>query len=149
MDFNSLAFFVDDHKLSSGPTCEITELKEPTFGWPTTLTIRSNTSGTIKVFLKDESQLIQFVNSTNQSYNRYRKDRGYDKETKETSLLSDEELKVIKVINQMDQKSMASLWRFAPVGHPYFDKTKPYFKVFEDRFKSLGGFTPTISKSLG
>ena len=70
-------------------------------------------------------------------------------ETKETSLLSDEELKVIKVINQMDQKSMASLWRTAPVGHPYFDKTKPYFKIFEDRFKSLGGFTPTISKSLG
>ena len=59
------------------------------------------------------------------------------------------EEKEIEKINQMSQIEMASLWRFAPSGHPYFDKTKPFFKVFDKRFKQLGGFTPTISKSLG
>jgi len=59
------------------------------------------------------------------------------------------EEKEIEKINQMSQYEMASLWRFAPSGHPYFDKTKPFFKVFDKRFKQLGGFTPTISKSLG
>ena len=57
--------------------------------------------------------------------------------------------KEIEKINQMSQYEMASLWRFAPSGHPYFDKRKPFFKVFNKRFKQLGGFTPTISKSLG
>jgi len=64
-------------------------------------------------------------------------------------LMSDEELKVIKDINQMSQTEMASLWRFAPSGHPYFDTTKPYFKVFDKRFEELGGFTPATSKSIG
>lgn len=55
----------------------------------------------------------------------------------------------LKIINNMSQFEMASLWRFAPVGHLYFDRTKPYFKVFEERFKKLGGFIPKISKALG
>ena len=57
--------------------------------------------------------------------------------------------KVIEKINNMSQHEMASLHRFAPAGHPYFDTTKPYHKVFEKRFEELGGFTPEISKSLG
>jgi len=64
--------------------------------------------------------------------------------------MTDEEIKTIKTINQMTQREMASLWRFAPSGHPYFDKTKPYWKVFKNRFfDELGGFTPEISKSIG
>jgi len=62
--------------------------------------------------------------------------------------MTDEEQKTIDTINQMSQREMASLWRFAPSGHPYFDKTKLFFEVFEKRFKELGGFTPEISKSL-
>ena len=49
----------------------------------------------------------------------------------------------------MGQEEMARLWRFAPAGHPYFDKTLPLWEHFEKRFKSLGGMTPAISKSLG
>ena len=50
----------------------------------------------------------------------------------------------------MGQYEMAYLWRKSPSGHPYFDKTKPFFKVFEERFfKKLGGFTPAISKEIG
>jgi len=57
--------------------------------------------------------------------------------------------KEIETINNMTQMQMASLWRFAPSGHPYFDKTKPFYRVFEKRFNELGGFTPEISKAIG
>ena len=63
--------------------------------------------------------------------------------------MEDVEIKEIEKINKMSQKEMALLWRFAIPGHPYFDRTKPFFEVFDKRFKSLGGFTPKISKSLG
>ncbi len=49
-------------------------------------------------------------------------------------------------IDSMSQTEMARLWRFAPSGHPIFDKTLPLFARFEKRFK---GFTPEISKSIG
>jgi len=62
--------------------------------------------------------------------------------------MTEDEQKTIDTINQMSQRDMASLWRYAPAGHPYFDKRKPYFDVFNKRFKELGGFTPSISKSL-
>lgn len=51
-------------------------------------------------------------------------------------------------INKMSQEEMARLRRFAPVGHLYFDSSKPFFKVFEKRFNELGGFTPAISKKI-
>ncbi len=51
-------------------------------------------------------------------------------------------------INQMSQSAMAAFWRSAPSGHPYFDNTKPYFEIFDKRFKRLGGFTPEISKLI-
>ena len=54
-----------------------------------------------------------------------------------------------KDINEMSQMDMASLWRFAPSGHPYFDNTLPLHKHFEERFKELGGFTTEISKRIG
>ena len=55
----------------------------------------------------------------------------------------------IKKINRMTQEQMARLWRFAPMGHKYFDKSLPFHEVFEKRFKELGGMTPSISKNLG
>ena len=36
--------------------------------------------------------------------------------------MTDEEIKIIETINQMSQEEIASLWRFAPSGHSYFDK---------------------------
>lgn len=61
---------------------------------------------------------------------------------------SEAETKEIAQINQMSQFEMASLWRFAETGHPYFDRNLPYFEVFNKRFKELGGFTPEISKAI-
>ena len=55
----------------------------------------------------------------------------------------------IKRIENMTHEQMARLWRFASPGHIYFDKTKPFWVIFEKRFKLLGGFTPAISKSIG
>ncbi len=49
-------------------------------------------------------------------------------------------------IDGMSQMEMASLWRYAPSGHPYFDKRLPLYEHFKERFK---GFTPEISKALG
>ena len=50
-----------------------------------------------------------------------------------------------EVIDDMTQEEMARLWRFAPAGHPYFDKTLPLWKRFDERFK---GFTPELSKKI-
>ena len=60
--------------------------------------------------------------------------------------MMENEQETIDHINQMSQESMARLWRNAPSGHHYFDKNKPYWKVFDKRFK---GFTPAISKAVG
>jgi len=52
-------------------------------------------------------------------------------------------------IDAMSRYEMASLWRFAPPGHPYFDRTLPLAEYFEERFNKLGRFSPEISKALG
>ena len=59
------------------------------------------------------------------------------------------EIEEINKMNQMSHVEMARLWRFAPSEHPYFDSSMPYFKIFNKRFKELGGFTPEISKAIG
>jgi len=51
-----------------------------------------------------------------------------------------------EAIDKMSQEQMASLWRFAPSGHPYFRTDLPLFEYFDARFK---GFTTAISKSIG
>ena len=56
---------------------------------------------------------------------------------------------IVKHINNMTREQMASLWRFAPAGHSYFNTTKPYVKIFEKRFQELGNFSPEISKKIG
>jgi len=55
----------------------------------------------------------------------------------------------IEIIKKMTREEMASLWRFAPAEHPYFNKTLPYWEVFEKRFKKLDGMSPEISKKIG
>jgi len=52
-------------------------------------------------------------------------------------------------IDKMTQYEMASLRRFAPAGHPYFNTTLSLHEYFDARFEKLGGMTPEISKSLG
>lgn len=55
-----------------------------------------------------------------------------------------------KEIDGMSQYAMASLRRFAPAGHPYFDRrNRDLADYFEAKFKERGGMTPEISKSLG
>lgn len=54
----------------------------------------------------------------------------------------------IQKINSLSQVEMATLWRYAPSGHPYFDSHLPLFEIFNKRFKELGGFTPQISKLI-
>ncbi len=53
-------------------------------------------------------------------------------------------------IDAMTQYQMASLWRFAPSGHPLFRNDIPQlFDKFKERFEELGGMIPEISKQLG
>ncbi|MBN2039608.1 MAG: hypothetical protein JW864_06180 [Spirochaetes bacterium] len=54
-----------------------------------------------------------------------------------------------KKIDEMSHIEMATLWRFAPAGHPVFDMTLPLSDYFEARFKKLGGMTSEISKQIG
>lgn len=56
---------------------------------------------------------------------------------------------ILYEINKLSHEEMARLWRFAPVGHKYFDNGKPYANYFEERFQKLGGMTPEISKHIG
>lgn len=50
-------------------------------------------------------------------------------------------------IDGMSRMELARMWRFAPPGEPLLQgKTGKYF---EERFNSLGGFSPEISKALG
>jgi hypothetical protein len=52
----------------------------------------------------------------------------------------------IAKIKAMSQSQLARLSRHAPAGHPYFDSTLPYDKVFKECFK---GWTPELSKQIG
>ena len=52
-------------------------------------------------------------------------------------------------IDTMNQRGMAMLRRFAPSGHPCFDKRLPLFDYFQERFKQLGGMTAQVSKAIG
>ncbi len=57
--------------------------------------------------------------------------------------------KVVEEIDGMSQEEMAILSRFAPVGHIYFDSSKPYNAIFKRRFEEVGGMTPALSKKIG
>ena len=66
-----------------------------------------------------------------------------------TTCLTPEEQAEVDKINQMSQYDMCLLWRYAPLGHPYFDTTKPYHQIYKARlFTHFDGFTPELSKAL-
>lgn len=52
-------------------------------------------------------------------------------------------------IDSMSHIELAHLQRFAPIGHPVYDYRLPLYGYFSNRFDSLGGMTPEISKRLG
>ncbi len=54
-----------------------------------------------------------------------------------------------KQIDAMDVVQLAKFRRYAPAGHVYFDRTTPLYLYFENRFQSLGGMTPELSKQIG
>jgi len=53
-------------------------------------------------------------------------------------------------IDKLSQTELASLHRFAPSGHPYFDMSNVgLYDHFVKRFEEKGGMTLEISKSIG
>ena len=56
---------------------------------------------------------------------------------------------IVEEINKLTHLEMGRIYRFAPVGHIYFDRGLPYYKIFGERFEKLGGMTSDISKQLG
>lgn len=57
--------------------------------------------------------------------------------------------KEIAEIEALLHSEMALLWKYAPIGHKYFNSTLPLFKIFQARFKKLGGMTTAVSKAIG
>lgn len=57
----------------------------------------------------------------------------------------------LQKINDMSHHGMCELWRFAPVGHPWFDnRNTELVAAFKARlYDHFGGFTPGISKDIG
>lgn len=52
-------------------------------------------------------------------------------------------------IKRMSHREMARLYRFAPEGHIVFQPENGLYNLFLERFESLGGMTPEISKKIG
>ena len=68
----------------------------------------------------------------------------------EKNELTDQEIEDWKKkIDAMTHSEMASLWRFAPSGHPVFRNDLPLLIYFNERFKALGGMTASVSKQVG
>jgi len=64
--------------------------------------------------------------------------------------MTPEQIEIEKTkIDEMSHCQMAFLWRHAQSGHPYFDQREPISEYFLDKFRSLGGMTPHISKAVG
>ncbi len=63
--------------------------------------------------------------------------------------LTNEQKTELGKIYGLTHRGMAHKLRFAPVGHPWFDITKPYYRHFKRRFRRLGGWTPALSKEIG
>ena len=61
------------------------------------------------------------------------KDRVHPKPVDESAALA--------AIDALTHEEMARLWRYAPPGHPYFER-------FKARFDSFGGFNPALSKRI-
>lgn len=51
-------------------------------------------------------------------------------------------------IDALSREDMCRIRRYAQVGHKYFRTGTPLCKMFAERFKKLGGFSPEISKRI-
>ena len=65
----------------------------------------------------------------------------------ETTKTSEEQW--MEKIDSMSHMEMATLYRFAPSGHPIFSTSGELFDHFMKRFNELGGMSPEISKRIG
>jgi len=50
-------------------------------------------------------------------------------------------------IDKLSQFEMATLWRFSPSGHPYFNTE--YNEIHEHFVSRFDGFTPKLSRAIG
>ena len=55
-------------------------------------------------------------------------------------------------IKSMTATQVCALWRFARIGHPYFNSVdvnlRPLFQAVEAQMAATGGMTPSISKDI-
>jgi len=63
--------------------------------------------------------------------------------------ITEEDQAILAEIDKRSHEEMLRLWRFAPVGHVYFDSKKHYAEHFLNIFNAFGAFNPTISKKVG
>lgn len=64
--------------------------------------------------------------------------------------LTEQEIKAWKEkLDAMSQMQLASLQRFAEIGHPVFRADEPLYDYFREKQKEKGGMTPAISKAIG
>lgn len=64
--------------------------------------------------------------------------------------MTEDEIKAeLERIDSLDHVTMATLWRFAPAGHPYFNGNSVLWERFSKRFMEFGGMTPEVSKLIG
>ena len=90
---------------------------------------------------------MQYIYSTEEHINYY---ISHFTSVKGNKMTEEQIIKAKENIDKMSQESMASLHRFAPSGHPYFDKTNGDLSdYFQEKFKEKGGMTSEISKSIG
>lgn len=78
MEYDNTVFFVRDKALDAGPKVKIQDDRSgEDYGWPFTLKIYTKEVNTpeIKVFMRSEFQLINFVNSAKESLAAFRKER--------------------------------------------------------------------------
>jgi len=54
-----------------------------------------------------------------------------------------------KDIDNMTHEEMCRLYRFAPIGHPYFAMNTEAYRYFSEKFRKFGGMTSEMSKKIG
>jgi hypothetical protein len=52
-------------------------------------------------------------------------------------------------IAHLTREECATLYRFAPTGHPVFSCELPLYALFVDRYRSLGGMDAELSRKIG
>ena len=77
MRHSGTTFFVDDTGPLYDPVVHI-DYPDKNYGWPISCSIGTQINREkVIIHFKSESQYIKFVSSINQSYNKFRKGKGY------------------------------------------------------------------------